>query len=199
MDNSKWFNQAGASHMNSQNSNNNASNDKVDLSLSRWQGRPEHSKDWLTNEQRLKVIKTSTAGRANMHEPSNGYTLLDVPPRRVATNLYDHEPASGHFRVGKYNDPNKRCTNYNRKTNDTPMWRKGPLGPKQPTHYLIWNLHFIMRGEPKSFVTAWIGYPIRAASRPVALHGLAWTIWSSRNEIILNDKTVDENQCSISS
>ncbi|KAK8513450.1 hypothetical protein V6N13_002194 [Hibiscus sabdariffa] len=60
--------------------------------------------------------------------PVTGYTLLEVPARRVAAN------ASG--RVGNYNDPNRRCTNYNCKTNDTPMWRKGPLGPKlhQPTN-----------------------------------------------------------------
>ncbi|KAJ4845780.1 hypothetical protein Tsubulata_047968 [Turnera subulata] len=29
-----------------------------------------------------------------------------------------------------HNDPNKRCTNFYCNTNDTPMWRKGPLGPK---------------------------------------------------------------------
>ncbi|KAL4336142.1 hypothetical protein GQ457_07G043560 [Hibiscus cannabinus] len=54
--------------------------------------------------------------------PVTGYMLLDVPARRAAAN------ASG--RIGNYNDPNRRCTNYNCKTNDTPMWRKGPLGPK---------------------------------------------------------------------
>lgn len=27
-------------------------------------------------------------------------------------------------------DPNKRCTNYNCATSTTPMWRRGPLGPK---------------------------------------------------------------------
>ncbi|KAK8681991.1 hypothetical protein V6N13_054388 [Hibiscus sabdariffa] len=58
--------------------------------------------------------------------PPTGYTLLDVPPRRaVALELRN---SSGS--VGIYNDPNRRCTNYNCKTNDTPVWRKGPLGPK---------------------------------------------------------------------
>ncbi|WCJ19238.1 GATA transcription factor 29 [Euphorbia peplus] len=31
---------------------------------------------------------------------------------------------------GTYIDINKRCTNSRCNTNDTPMWRKGPLGPK---------------------------------------------------------------------
>ncbi|XP_022753673.1 GATA transcription factor 29-like [Durio zibethinus] len=71
---------------------------------------------------------------------SSTYTLLDVPSRRRA-NQHQRELGSssgsgsgkpGELRQhgGKYNDPNKRCTNYNCNTNDTPMWRKGPLGPK---------------------------------------------------------------------
>ncbi|KAK8582107.1 hypothetical protein V6N12_072303 [Hibiscus sabdariffa] len=58
--------------------------------------------------------------------PPTGYTLLAVPLRRAAA--LELENSSG--RVGNYNDPNRRCTNYNCRTNDTPMWRKGPLGPK---------------------------------------------------------------------
>ncbi|XP_022728763.1 GATA transcription factor 29-like [Durio zibethinus] len=72
--------------------------------------------------------------------PSNIYTLIDVPPRRAA-NQHQLELGSSsgsssgkqrqrRQRGGNYNDPNKRCTNYNCNTNDTPMWRKGPLGPK---------------------------------------------------------------------
>ncbi|XP_065848237.1 uncharacterized protein [Euphorbia lathyris] len=33
-------------------------------------------------------------------------------------------------RPGVYFDPNKRCTNIHCNANNTPMWRKGPLGPK---------------------------------------------------------------------
>ncbi|KAE8657836.1 KH domain-containing protein / zinc finger family protein isoform 1 [Hibiscus syriacus] len=71
--------------------------------------------------------------------PPNTYTLIDVPPRRAAANQHHLEignsSASGSggqvpWRFGTYNDPFKRCTNYNCNTNDTPMWRKGPLGPK---------------------------------------------------------------------
>ncbi|XVF47513.1 hypothetical protein PTKIN_Ptkin03bG0114700 [Pterospermum kingtungense] len=71
----------------------------------------------------------------------NRYTLIDVPPRRALLNQHQRElgsssaSASGNRvrrrqRGGNYHDPNKRCTNYNCNTNDTPMWRKGPLGPK---------------------------------------------------------------------
>ncbi|EOY32448.1 PREDICTED: GATA transcription factor 29 [Theobroma cacao] len=70
--------------------------------------------------------------------PTNNYTLLDVPPRRTADQReLGNSAASGlgkrgqrRQRGGNYNDPNKRCSNYNCNTNDTPMWRKGPLGPK---------------------------------------------------------------------
>ncbi|XWS52429.1 hypothetical protein CRYUN_Cryun11dG0070300 [Craigia yunnanensis] len=72
--------------------------------------------------------------------PSNTYTLLDVPSRRRA-DQHQRELGSSFAsgsgkqgqqrqRGGNYNDPNKRCTNYNCTTNDTPMWRTGPLGPK---------------------------------------------------------------------
>ncbi|XWS73460.1 hypothetical protein CRYUN_Cryun02cG0131100 [Craigia yunnanensis] len=70
----------------------------------------------------------------------NNYTLIDVPRRRTV-NQHQRERGSSSAsssgkrgqrrqRGGNYNDPNKRCTNYNCNTNDTPMWRKGPLGPK---------------------------------------------------------------------
>lgn len=77
-----------------------------------------------------------------LHElPPNSYTLIDVPPRRAAQlQQREIETASGLARgersYGLYNDPNKRCTNYNCNTNDTPMWRKGPLGPKVQCHHL---------------------------------------------------------------
>ncbi|OMP03460.1 hypothetical protein COLO4_10405 [Corchorus olitorius] len=67
--------------------------------------------------------------------PANTYVLLDVPASRRADG--DVGSSSGSGRRGgrrqrgvNYNDPNKRCTNYNCGTNNTPMWRKGPLGPK---------------------------------------------------------------------
>ncbi|XVE83739.1 hypothetical protein DITRI_Ditri16bG0110500 [Diplodiscus trichospermus] len=72
--------------------------------------------------------------------PPNNYTLIDVPPRRAMNQLQRELGSSSTSGSGKrgrrnqhggnYNDPNKRCTNYNCNTNDTPMWRKGPLGPK---------------------------------------------------------------------
>ncbi|KAB2080440.1 hypothetical protein ES319_A05G068500v1 [Gossypium barbadense] len=73
-----------------------------------------------------------------LHElPPNSYTLLDVPPRRAAQLQQREFESSSGWGLGRgqrgyglYNDPNKRCTNYNCNTNDTPMWRKGPLGPK---------------------------------------------------------------------
>lgn len=44
-----------------------------------------------------------------------------------------------HHRRQVEEDANKRCTNYNCATATTPMWRKGPLGPKvfYLTSYLI--------------------------------------------------------------
>ncbi|EEF34260.1 conserved hypothetical protein [Ricinus communis] len=68
----------------------------------------------------------------------NDYTLLDSTPRRVAhmedvggsSSINFRRRDSRRQRAGSYNDPTKRCTNYNCNTNDTPMWRKGPLGPK---------------------------------------------------------------------
>ncbi|KAJ0020658.1 hypothetical protein Pint_31285 [Pistacia integerrima] len=66
----------------------------------------------------------------------NNYTLLDVPARRaMAKNLGSSSSSRRHGsrqqqHVENYNDQCKRCTNYNCNTNDTPMWRRGPLGPK---------------------------------------------------------------------
>ncbi|KAG6679418.1 hypothetical protein I3842_14G131400 [Carya illinoinensis] len=56
----------------------------------------------------------------------NAYVLLS-PSSRTPGN---GSSSSRRQRNINYNDPNKRCTNYNCGTNNTPMWRKGPLGPK---------------------------------------------------------------------
>ncbi|XP_044504497.1 GATA transcription factor 29-like [Mangifera indica] len=66
----------------------------------------------------------------------NNYTLLDIPTRRATMNELERSSSSRRYGlqhqqyVGNYNNPFKRCTNYNCNTNDTPMWRKGPLGHK---------------------------------------------------------------------
>ncbi|OMO94232.1 hypothetical protein CCACVL1_06104 [Corchorus capsularis] len=61
--------------------------------------------------------------------PANTCVLIDVPASRRTDG--DVGSSSGSGRRGgrrqrgvNYNDPNKRCTNYNCGTNNTPMWRK---------------------------------------------------------------------------
>lgn len=68
----------------------------------------------------------------------NDYILLK-PSRRAVAGSFSSSKNSSRSQecVPNYNDPNKRCTNYNCGTNNTPMWRKGPLGPKvcsSPAH-----------------------------------------------------------------
>ena len=99
------------------------------------------------NTHQAKPIPTSTPNNTpNLPLPKRGhnndlYTLLN-PASRVAD---DHEAeassagrrkGSRRRRVSATNDVERRCTNYNCNTNFTPMWRKGPLGPKVHT-YLI--------------------------------------------------------------
>ncbi|KAL5765092.1 hypothetical protein ACOSQ2_017686 [Xanthoceras sorbifolium] len=69
----------------------------------------------------------------------NDYTLIDIPMRRVNRELQGESSSSGAGGSRRRSsmrpqqtviDPYKRCTNYNCNTNVTPMWRKGPLGPK---------------------------------------------------------------------
>ncbi|KAJ4724136.1 GATA transcription factor [Melia azedarach] len=65
----------------------------------------------------------------------NDYTLLDIPSRRADRELgigssSRRKVGMRRQRGGGFIDPFKRCTNYNCNTNDTPMWRRGPLGPK---------------------------------------------------------------------
>jgi hypothetical protein len=65
----------------------------------------------------------------------NEYTLLNPSSRRGDRGngnggSSSSKRTSRHQREANYNDPSKRCTNYNCGTNNTPMWRKGPLGPK---------------------------------------------------------------------
>ncbi|KDP44406.1 hypothetical protein JCGZ_19421 [Jatropha curcas] len=55
------------------------------------------------------------------------YTLLDCSPFE-ARQTGKSSSVARRPRNGNNNNPYRRCTNCN--TNDTPMWRKGPLGPK---------------------------------------------------------------------
>ncbi|XP_059431359.1 GATA transcription factor 29 isoform X2 [Corylus avellana] len=81
-------------------------------------------------------LHTNSYNYNNIHSmpQMNEYTLLNPSSRRG-----DHRGNGGssssrrtsrRLREANYNDPSKRCTNYNCGTNNTPMWRKGPLGPK---------------------------------------------------------------------
>lgn len=92
--------------------------------------------------------------------PESNYTVFDIPPWRAVTNQPQRELGSSSASVlgkrvqrrqrgGIYNDPNKRCTNYNCNTNDTPMWRKGPLGPKV---YIIKLKYFSLRNNMPTVV-----------------------------------------------
>ncbi|XP_037496454.1 glycine-rich cell wall structural protein 1.0 [Jatropha curcas] len=57
------------------------------------------------------------------------YTLLDCSPFK-ARQTGKSSSVARRPRNGNNINPHRRCTNYNCNTNDTPMWRKGPLGPK---------------------------------------------------------------------
>ncbi|GMY16147.1 putative GATA transcription factor 22 [Fagus crenata] len=59
----------------------------------------------------------------------NEYTLLNPSSRKGNGSSSSRKKNSSKTQV-IYNDPNQKCTNYNCGTNNTPMWRKGPLGPK---------------------------------------------------------------------
>ncbi|KAK8585762.1 hypothetical protein V6N13_050736 [Hibiscus sabdariffa] len=63
----------------------------------------------------------------------------------------------------------------------------------------LWNIHLVMPYDLRSFLTIWVNCPIRAGSFPVwlvAFHGMtmAWTIWLFRNEVVFDDKKVDDSQ-----
>lgn len=66
----------------------------------------------------------------------NSNTVLDSSSRKVkddgdeSGNSSAGKQVSRRQRYGSFVEPNKRCTNNNCNTTDTPMWRKGPLGPK---------------------------------------------------------------------
>ncbi|KAL5733524.1 hypothetical protein ACOSP7_032868 [Xanthoceras sorbifolium] len=68
----------------------------------------------------------------------HNYTLIDVPDRRAERRQLEIGSSSSSASGGSgkrprertFIDPYKRCTNYNCNTNDTPMWRRGPLGHK---------------------------------------------------------------------
>ncbi|KAF8050954.1 hypothetical protein N665_1847s0008 [Sinapis alba] len=70
------------------------------------------------------------------------YVLIDVPAKRAQRNSLAFKNAvdanatlvrrcgcSGSCLAGRINEMRK-CTNMNCNTINTPMWRKGPLGPK---------------------------------------------------------------------
>ncbi|CAH8337264.1 unnamed protein product [Eruca vesicaria subsp. sativa] len=62
------------------------------------------------------------------------YVLIDVPAKRARRNANananpGHLGCCGCCLAGRFNETRK-CTNLNCNTTNTPMWRKGPLGPK---------------------------------------------------------------------
>ncbi|KDP44408.1 hypothetical protein JCGZ_19423 [Jatropha curcas] len=73
---------------------------------------------------------------------NGGLTLPPFQPHSLTSyTLLDYSPFKPHQtgkpssvarrpRNGNNVNPHRRCTNCNCNTNDTPMWRKGPLGPK---------------------------------------------------------------------
>lgn len=80
---------------------------------------------------------STTNNLANVPLQTNSndlYTLLN--PASRSTDDHEDETSSGSRRKASrrrrvsHDEPEKRCTNYNCNTNFTPMWRKGPLGPK---------------------------------------------------------------------
>ncbi|KAF5471301.1 hypothetical protein F2P56_011744 [Juglans regia] len=89
---------------------------------------------WLANPNYMN--STGVLG----HHPYNYYSNIQPPPAPQMNEYVLLNPSSRTLGNGSsssrrqcntnYNDPNKRCTNYNCGTNNTPMWRKGPLGPK---------------------------------------------------------------------
>ncbi|KAJ4837438.1 hypothetical protein Tsubulata_041465 [Turnera subulata] len=67
----------------------------------------------------------------------NGVSQGPITMNEQIVNVIDPQSSSSgtrrrgkRQRGGPYYDPNKRCTRCNCNTNDTPMWRNGPLGPK---------------------------------------------------------------------
>uniref|UniRef100_A0A9I9D802 GATA-type domain-containing protein n=1 Tax=Cucumis melo TaxID=3656 RepID=A0A9I9D802_CUCME len=101
-----------------------------------------HPSSYSTTTHQAKPIATSTPNNStpNLPLPKKGhnndlYTLLN-PASRISDD-HEAEASSGGRRKGSRrrrasatNDVERRCTNYNCNTNFTPMWRKGPLGPK---------------------------------------------------------------------
>ncbi|XP_038902274.1 putative GATA transcription factor 22 [Benincasa hispida] len=91
-----------------------------------------------SNTHQAKPIATTPNNSPNLPLPKYNndlYTLLN-PASRI-TDDHEAEASSGgrrrgsrRRRVSANNDAERRCTNYNCNTNFTPMWRKGPLGPK---------------------------------------------------------------------
>ncbi|KAK0578623.1 hypothetical protein LWI29_013304 [Acer saccharum] len=65
-------------------------------------------------------------------EAINAYTVINVPARRAGRKLgnISSSASCAKKKPGQLTlvHPNKRCNNLNCKTNDTPMWRRGPHG-----------------------------------------------------------------------
>ncbi|KAL0690502.1 hypothetical protein Bca4012_090180 [Brassica carinata] len=79
------------------------------------------------------------------------YVLIDVPAKRAQRNSLTFKNAvdahailgrrwgcSGACTAGRINEMRK-CTNMNCKAINTPMWRKGPLGPKAKFMQCLWD------------------------------------------------------------
>lgn len=91
------------------------------------------------NTYPAKTIGSTANSMANLplqNYNNDQYTLLNPACRK--TDDHEAEASSGggrrrglqRRRVSACNEVERRCTNYNCNTNFTPMWRKGPLGPK---------------------------------------------------------------------
>lgn len=75
-------------------------------------------------EMAYKPFNNNASNDRRSRENNNGKPLVDgraLPPLRPrrSSEVKNYDEASRRF-----------CTNYNCRTRHTPMWRKGPLGPK---------------------------------------------------------------------
>ncbi|XP_021595107.1 uncharacterized protein LOC110601984 [Manihot esculenta] len=95
---------------------------------------------WPEQEAEMRDLNSSLVDPAFNPMPGlsfmNSNTVLDSSSRKVkddgdeSGNSSAGKQVSRRQRYGSFVEPNKRCTNNNCNTTDTPMWRKGPLGPK---------------------------------------------------------------------
>ncbi|KAF3452607.1 hypothetical protein FNV43_RR03040 [Rhamnella rubrinervis] len=79
-------------------------------------------------------VSYNSFANANLNPPQMNvdYIILNPSARRSQRRAGGSRRRSTTRRQRRSGvvDPNKRCTNYNCATGTTPMWRRGPLGPK---------------------------------------------------------------------